>query len=154
MAKKPALAAVPNGASGPAVMAEPEDIDYGLGEMVLAINPPELLGTITVAEVAEIKQRNASLQRLNDDIKHFAALRAIATNEKNDFLRGLGHRLGGGPRDEFNINDETGAVFKTATRRYAQPAPPEPTEAEPTPESTEDAAIVASSGDSPEGSAQ
>lgn len=140
MAKQRQLASVP----------EPQvplpDVDHGLGEIVIPIQW-EALGEISRFESAEVKQRNKSLERLNDDIAHLATLRAIATNEKVTFLRRLAENLGGGPRDEFNINDETGLVHRTGYRRYAAPAP----EVEPTIESTDDVAVMAPSGDTPEG---
>ncbi len=142
--RRPKLTSVPQ---KPETGAPGDDIDYGLGEIVMQLQPPQLIGEISRMESQEISSRNESISRLNDDIKHLVQLRSIAHNEKVNFLRELGHKAGGGPRDEFTINDVTGQVFRAGYRVYAQPAPPE----EPTPESTDDAAAQAPSGDAPEG---
>ena len=113
---KPKLAAVPD-------PLDELDIDRGLGEVIVPVQPWETLGEITRFESGEIKRRNEVLTKLNVEIADLASLRAMASNEKNHFLHELGRKFGSGPRDEINVNDETGLVSRVGTRRYVQPEP-------------------------------
>lgn len=88
------------------------------GSAVERLSKPEQVGTINVAEAAEIRTRNALIKSLEDDYIRYQRLLAVVKHEKILFIRNILANRGLDNRNEHSVDDETGVV--TLLARYVE----------------------------------
>jgi len=104
------------------------------------LNPPEEVGSISVAEAAEIRERRrlsesiqAQVKAKQDELNDLMKIGTVIRTEHRSYLEGLCRARGLDTRDDYNIETESGVILRTA-RSIEAPLPPvieETTEAEP-----------------------
>jgi hypothetical protein len=90
-----------------------------VGSFHRQLRQPEQVGEISAAEAREIKVLNELLKKLEDETKQAQQVLVVTTNYRLQYLQGLIKARNLAADDLYNINDDTGLIFRT--HELAQP---------------------------------
>jgi hypothetical protein len=96
------------------------------------LDQQEEAGAISIAEAAEIKERtrlitaqDELIQKKRQELADLSTIRAILGMEKDQFLLGLLERHGLDTRDGYNVQSDTGTIWRVAKSVEVLPPPAE-----------------------------
>lgn len=92
-----------------------------MGTVTERLARPEHAGDITAAEALEIRARNELIKQLDEDVQRASRLVNVVRNEKFSFVDRLLVRYGLDPKNQYSIDDASGAISLVARTIAAQP---------------------------------
>lgn len=107
---------------GGAVQAEPNGdtaLPNSVGTVRRPLEKPESVGTLTVPETQEIKERRRLIEEMAKAIVDKQKVLGLLRNEHTKFLQGLLSDRGLSLNDDYNVDSDSGLIYRTA--KYVAP---------------------------------